>query len=402
MSDLNQTPAGERVRIAFFGRRNAGKSSLLNAIAGQPGSIVSDVPGTTADPVRKAMELLPLGPVVIIDTPGLDDEGELGEKRIRRARRMLDQTDIAVLVVDASRGLSDLDRELLDLFRAKKLPYVVVWNKADTLTDRPALDEDSIYVSAATGENVNALKEKLGAFAKRLQSDKKVLADKLESGSVVVLVMPIDEAAPKGRVILPQQQVLRDVLDARCTAVCCQDTELADTIASLREPPELVVTDSQVFGKVAKLVPTDVPLTSFSILFARYRGDLAELVRGAAKLNHLRDGDRVLISEGCSHHRQCSDIGTVKMPGWIEDFTGVKPSYSFTSGGEYPEDLTQYALIVHCGGCVLNPAEMQNRIRRAVESGVPIVNYGIAIAHMHGILRRSLEIFPEIRSLLDR
>ena len=376
---LNDTASADRIHIGFYGMRNAGKSSVVNRVTGQELSVVSDVKGTTTDPVKKAMELLPLGPVVIIDTPGLDDEGELGEKRIQRARRML----------------------ALDLFRAKKLPFVVAWNKADTLTDRPALDEASIYVSAATGENIHALKEKLGAFAKSLQTDKKVLADKLDPGSVVVLVMPIDEAAPKGRVILPQQQVLRDVLDARCTAVCCQDTELADTLAALKEAPALVVTDSQVFGKVAKLVPTCVPLTSFSILFARYRGDLAELVRGAAKLEQLRDGDRVLISEGCSHHRQCNDIGTVKMPGWIEGFTGVKPIYSFTSGGEYPDDLTQYALVVHCGGCVLNPAEMQSRIRKAVEAGVPIVNYGIAIAHMHGILRRSLEIFPEIRSLLD-
>ena len=398
---LNDTASAERIHIGFYGMRNAGKSSVVNRVTGQELSVVSDVKGTTTDPVKKAMELLPLGPVVIIDTPGLDDEGELGEKRIQRARRMLAQTDIAVLVVDAALGLSALDRELLDLFRAKKLPFVVAWNKADTLTDRPALDEASIYVSAATGENIHALKEKLGAFAKSLQTDKKVLADKLDPGSVVVLVMPIDEAAPKGRVILPQQQVLRDVLDARCTAVCCQDTELADMLAALKEAPALVVTDSQVFGKVAKLVPTCVPLTSFSILFARYRGDLAELVRGAAKLEQLRDGDRVLISEGCSHHRQCNDIGTVKMPGWIEGFTGVKPVYSFTSGGEYPDDLTQYALVVHCGGCVLNPAEMKSRIRKAVEAGVPIVNYGIAIAHMHGILRRSLEIFPEIRSLLD-
>ncbi|MBQ4302380.1 MAG: [Oscillospiraceae bacterium] len=291
---LNDTASADRIHIGFYGMRNAGKSSVVNRVTGQELSVVSDVKGTTTDPVKKAMELLPLGPVVIIDTPGLDDEGELGEKRIQRARRMLAQTDIAVLVVDAALGLSALDRELLDLFRAKKLPFVVAWNKADTLTDRPALDEASIYVSAATGENIHALKEKLGAFAKNLQTDKKVLADKLDPGSVVVLVMPIDEAAPKGRVILPQQQVLRDVLDAHCTAVCCQDTELADTLAALKEAPALVVTDSQVFGKVAKLVPTCVPLTSFSILFARYRGDLAELVRGAAKLEQLRDGDRVL------------------------------------------------------------------------------------------------------------
>ena len=398
---LNDTASADRLHIGFFGMRNAGKSSLVNAVTGQELSVVSDIAGTTTDPVKKAMELLPLGPVVIIDTPGLDDIGELGEKRIQKARRMLAQTDIAVLVVDAARGLSAQDEELISLFKDKKLPFMIAFNKADTVAERRPLDESSIYVSAVTRENVYELKEKLGSFAKLLQDDKRVVADKLTPGSVVVLVMPIDEAAPKGRVIMPQQQVLRDVLDAHSTAVCCQDTELAATLAALKNPPALVITDSQVFGKVAPIVPKTVPLTSFSILFARYRGDLTALVKGAAQLKNLKDGDEVLISEGCTHHRQCSDIGTVKMPGWIEAFSGAKPRYSFTSGGEYPEDLTKYKLIVHCGGCVLNPAEMKSRIGKAVAQGTPIVNYGIAIAHMHGILRRSLEIFPETLKLLD-
>lgn len=398
---LNSTASADRIHIGFFGMRNAGKSSLVNAVTGQELSVVSDIAGTTTDPVKKAMELLPLGPVVIIDTPGLDDTGELGEKRIQKAKRMLAQTDIAVLVVDSARGLSEQDNELVALFREKKLPFVIAYNKAELLSSRPELPQNSLYVSALTGENVYELKEKLGSFAKLLQDDKRVIGDKLTPGSLVVLVMPIDEAAPKGRVIMPQQQVLRDVLDSNCTAVCCQDTELEATLAALKNQPALVVTDSQVFGKVAPIVPQTVPLTSFSILFARYRGDLAELVKGAAFLKKLKDGDNVLISEGCTHHRQCGDIGTVKLPRWIEGFTGVKPQYAFTSGGEYPDDLTKYKLVVHCGGCVLNPAEMKSRIQKAVSQGVPIVNYGIAIAHIHGILRRSLEIFPEILSLLE-
>ena len=398
---LNSTASADRIHIGFFGMRNAGKSSVVNAVTGQELSVVSEVAGTTTDPVKKAMELLPLGPVVIIDTPGLDDIGELGEKRIQKARSMLAQTDIAVLVVDSLIGLRQQDEEQIELFKEKKLPYIVAYNKAELLSERKELDEHSLYVSAVTGENVNELKNRLGAFAKLMDDGRRVIGDKLVPGSTVVLVMPIDEAAPKGRVIMPQQQVLRDVLDSNCTAVCCQDTELAATLDSLKNPPALVVTDSQVFGKVAPIVPMSVTLTSFSILFARYRGDLATLVRGAAQLKNLKEGDEVLISEGCTHHRQCNDIGTVKMPKWIEGFTGVKPNYSFTSGGEYPDDLTKYKLIVHCGGCVLNPAEMKSRIQRAVEQGVPIVNYGVAIAHMHGILRRSLEIFPEILELLD-
>ena len=387
---LNDTASADRIHIGFYGMRNAGKSSVVNRVTGQELSVVSDVKGTTTDPVKKAMELLPLGPVVIIDTPGLDDEGELGEKRIQRARRMLAQTDIAVLVVDAALGLSALDRELLDLFRAKKLPFVVAWNKADTLTDRPALDEASIYVSAATGENIHALKEKLGAFAKSLQTDKKVLADKLDPGSVVVLVMPIDEAAPKGRVILPQQQVLRDVLDARCTAVCCQDTELKATIAKLSDKPALVITDSQAFNRVAADTPEDIPMTSFSILFARYKGSLDGLIKGADTLKSLKDGDKVLISEGCTHHRQCGDIGTVKLPEWIKNYTGAEPDFTFTSGTGFVTDLSKYKVIIHCGGCMLNEKEMQYRQQTAKKAGIPMVNYGIAIAAMNGILDRAL------------
>ena len=396
---LNNTPSGERIHIGFFGMRNAGKSSVVNAVTGQELSVVSDVKGTTTDPVKKAMELLPIGPVVIIDTPGMDDEGDLGELRVQKARRMLAETAIAVLVVDGTVGLSDGDRMLLDLFKEKKLPYVIAYNKSDL--DGFTASDDGIAVSAATGRGITELKEKIGSFAKKMQNDKKIVSDLLEPGDFVVLVIPIDDAAPKGRLILPQQQTLRDVLDAHCTVVCCQDTELKETLASLAKKPKLVITDSQAFGRVSKDTPDDILLTSFSILFARYKGDLAELVRGAAMLSKIQAGDRVLISEGCTHHRQCGDIGTVKMPAWIEKFTGVKPEYTFTSGGEFPEDLSEYKVCVHCGGCMLNEQEMGWRITHAKESGTPIVNYGIAIAQMHGILRRSLEPFPEILALLE-
>ena len=396
---LNNTPSGERIHIGFFGMRNAGKSSVVNAVTGQELSVVSDVKGTTTDPVKKAMELLPIGPVVIIDTPGMDDEGDLGELRVQKARRMLAETAIAVLVVDGTVGLSDGDRMLLDLFKEKKLPYVIAYNKSDL--DGFTASDDGIAVSAATGRGITELKEKIGSFAKKMQNDKKIVSDLLEPGDLVVLVIPIDDAAPKGRLILPQQQTLRDVLDAHCTVVCCQDTELKETLASLAKKPKLVITDSQAFGRVSKDTPDDILLTSFSILFARYKGDLAELVRGAAMLSKIQAGDRVLISEGCTHHRQCGDIGTVKMPAWIEKFTGVKPEYTFTSGGEFPEDLSEYKVCVHCGGCMLNEQEMGWRITHAKESGTPIVNYGIAIAQMHGILRRSLEPFPEILAILE-
>ena len=397
---LNDTVSAERVHIGFFGMRNAGKSSLVNAVTGQAMSVVSDVKGTTTDPVKKAMELLPLGPVLITDTPGLDDEGELGELRIQKAKQILAQTDIAVLVIDGSAGLSPEDEALLSLFKERKLPYLVAFNKADLLAERQELPADALYVSAATGEGIHALKERLGGFAQALQNPKRLVADLFSPGDMAVLVVPVDEAAPKGRLILPQQQVMRDLLDAHCAFAVCQDTELRETLAFLARPPKLVITDSQAFGRVAKVVPEEILLTSFSILFARYKGDLPLLVRGAAQLSRLKEGDRVLISEGCTHHRQCGDIGTVKLPGWIEAYTGVKPEYAFTSGGEFPEDLSPYALVVHCGGCMLNGKEMEARLRRSADAGVPVVNYGVAIAQMHGILERSLRPFPGMVELL--
>lgn len=398
---LNETVSAERVHISFFGLRNAGKSSLVNAVTGQNIAVVSDVKGTTTDPVKKAMELLPLGPVVIIDTPGIDDEGELGAMRVERARQTLTHTDIAVLVHDATSDMTDAERELIAVFEERKIPYIIALNKIDLLEKRPLAGEKEIAVSAHSGENINALKERMAAFAGKTANEKRVIADLLQTGDTVVLVIPIDAAAPKGRIILPQQQTLRDILDAGCTAVCCQVTELEKTLSNLAAPPRIVVTDSQVFGLVSKIVPPEIPLTSFSILFARYKGDLAELTRGAKALSSLKDGDRVLIAEGCTHHRQCGDIGTVKMPAWIRKYSGAEPQFEFTSGGEFPEDASDYSLIVHCGGCMLNEREMQSRTARASNGGIPIVNYGVAIAHMHGILRRSLEPFPEILKILD-
>ncbi len=398
---LNEVVSAERPHIAFFGLRNAGKSSLVNAVTGQQLAVVSDVKGTTTDPVKKAMELLPMGPVVIIDTPGLDDEGELGELRVQKTREILAKTDIAVLVVDGAQGLGRQDRELLALFQEREIPHVVAYSKADLLAGRLELDGSSIYVSAHTGEGIAQLKDKLAAFTGKAVNPRKIVADLLEPGDLAVLVTPIDAAAPKGRMILPQQQTMRDILDAHCAFVTCQTEELAQTLKLLAVKPKIVITDSQAFGRVAEATPPDVLLTSFSILFARYKGSLPTLVQGAAQLAKLKDGDRVLISEGCTHHRQCGDIGTVKLPGWIENYTQSKPSYTFTSGGEFPENLEGYRLVVHCGGCMLNEAEMKSRVGRAQKAGVPIVNYGIAIAQMHGILQRSLEAFPEILRLLD-
>ncbi len=397
---LNATVSAERPHIGFFGLRNAGKSSLVNAVTGQALSVVSEVKGTTTDPVKKAMELLPLGPVVIIDTPGLDDEGDLGALRVEKARQILRQTDIAVLVTDSAQEISPAENELISLFEEKKLPYLLACNKADLLSERRPLPEKGLYVSALTGEGVGELKEKLGALLKAEKNEKRIVADLLSPGDLVVLVMPIDEAAPKGRLILPQQQTMRDILDARCAFAACQPEELKGLLAGLGKKPRLIITDSQAFGRVAKDTPEDVQLTSFSILFARYKGDLETLVQGAAKLKSLQDGHKVLISEGCTHHRQCGDIGTVKLPGWIREFSGAEPEFHFTSGGEFPEDLHQYALIVHCGGCMLNEKEMQHRLAYAQQAGVPVVNYGVAIAQIHGILKRSLAPFPALQALV--
>lgn len=396
---LNETVSAERVHIGFFGLRNAGKSSLVNAVTGQKLSVVSEVKGTTTDPVKKAMELLPMGPVVIIDTPGIDDEGELGEQRVDRAKQILRQADVAILVVDAQKGLQTADNELIELFRQRKLPYIVVYNKADLLKVLPAATENEIYVSAETCEGIHALKEKIAALAKSAENDRKIVSDLIEPNDTVILVTPIDSAAPKGRLILPQQQTLRELLEAGALTLVVRETELDAALKALNAPPRMVITDSQAFGAVSKIVPESITLTSFSILFARYKGDLATVIGGAAKLSRLNDGDKVLISEGCTHHRQCQDIGTVKLPGWINNYTGKTLSYSFTSGTEFPDDLSEYALVVHCGGCMLNEKEMKSRLQRCAEQGVPFTNYGIAIAQMHGILKRSLEPFPDLLSI---
>ena len=397
---LNATPSGERVHIAFFGRRNAGKSSLVNAFTGQDLAIVSDVKGTTTDPVSKAMELLPLGPVQIIDTPGLDDEGELGTLRVQRTKLVLRKTDLAILVADATAPLGETEQALLDLCRARNIPWILVRSKADLLEAIPEAGADTIYVSAKTGYHIHELKELAARLALGTENRRPLVSDLLQPGDTAVLVVPIDKAAPKGRLILPQQQVIRDALEAGASALVCRETELAAALQGLNAPPKLVVTDSQVFGKVAQIVPQSVPLTSFSILMARYKGDLALTVAGAAAIRNLKDGDRVLIAEGCTHHRQCEDIGTVKIPRWLAESTGRTLQYDFCSGVEFPEDLTPYALVVHCGGCTLNPKEMAARQRLAVDQAVPITNYGVLIAAVHGILPRTLQPFPAIAALL--
>ncbi len=391
---LNETVNANRVHIAFFGRRNAGKSSLVNAVTGQNLAVVSEVLGTTTDPVKKAMELLPIGPVLIIDTPGFDDEGALGKKRVEKTQEILNKTDVAILVRDASLDLDETEKEFIGLVKDRGLPLIIALNKCDLLTYAPAIEENEILVSAEKGIGIEKLKEKIGSLTKRTEG--KIISDKLNRGDLVVLVTPIDQSAPKGRIILPQQQTLRDILDCDCSALVCQPTELEGVLNSLKNLPRLVITDSQVFGTVSKIVPREVMLTSFSILMARYKGNLSEQVRGAKALEKLKDGDKVLISEGCTHHRQCGDIGTVKMPAWIKSFSGANPQFTFTSGGEFPADLSDFALIVHCGGCMLNEAEMKHRVKTAKDSNVPIVNYGVAIAHINGILKRSLENFPEI------
>lgn len=392
---LNGVVSAERVHIGFFGLRNAGKSSVVNAVTGQELSVVSDVKGTTTDPVQKAMEILPLGPVVIIDTPGIDDEGALGEKRVEKTYTILNKTHIAVLVVDGLKGKQQADNELISVFEKKSIPYIVVYNKSDLLTEIPAPKDNEIYVSALKNENINELKEKMASLLKSDAKEKYIVSDLLSEGDTVVLVIPIDESAPKGRLILPQQMTIRDVLQKNCTVVACQVNELKSTLDNLVKKPRLVITDSQAFGAVSKIVPENLLLTSFSILMARYKGDLGALVDGAVKLNSIKDGDKILISEGCTHHRQCNDIGTVKIPEWIRNYTKCEPEFVFTSGGEFPKDLSGISLIVHCGGCMLNDKEMKYRLSSAKEQGVPMVNYGVAIAQMHGILKRSLEVFPQ-------
>ena len=396
---MNSTPSGDRVHIGFFGRRNAGKSSVVNAVTGQDLAVVSDVKGTTTDPVRKAMELLPLGPVMIIDTPGFDDEGALGELRIRKTKQVLNKTDIAVLVVDAAEGLKDCDRQLLELFRAKEISHLIVYNKSDLLESLPAAGDHEIYVSALRGEGIHELKERI-ARLNQAQSDKRIVGDMLSPGDFVVLVVPIDSAAPKGRLILPQQQTIRDILDANAAAMVVKETELADTLASLGKKPALVITDSQVFRTVSQIVPPDILLTSFSILMARYKGLLEDAVHGVAAVEKLRDRDTVLIAEGCTHHRQCDDIGTYKIPKWLRTYTGKNITIQTCSGTEFPEDLSPYAMVIHCGGCMLNEREVRYRTKCAVDQGVPITNYGTLIAYMNGILARSLEIFPALSTKL--
>ncbi len=397
---LNLTASAERIHIGFFGLRNAGKSSLVNAVTGQALSLVSDVLGTTTDPVKKAMELLPLGAVVIIDTPGLDDEGELGLQRVAKAKEMLDSIHIGVLVVDATKGFAHLDTQLIELFKLKKIPYIIAYNKADLLSEIPVHTDFEIFVSAKNGTNINELKELIGKFCKTAGNTKSLLGDIVKPLDTVVLVVPIDESAPKGRLILPQQQTIRELLDIGAMAIVCKDTELESTLSSLKSPPQLVITDSQAFGRVSKIVPTDIPLTSFSIIFARYKGDLEVVVKGAKQLEMLKNGDKVLIAEGCTHHRQCNDIGSVKMPSWIKNYTGKELEFIFTSGKEFPIDTSEYSLIVHCGGCMLNEKEMESRQQRSAIHHTPITNYGIAIAQMNGILKRSVEPFPEILKLL--
>ncbi len=398
---LNDTTSSERVHIGFFGMRNAGKSSLVNAVTGQDMSVVSDVLGTTTDPVKKAMEILPLGPCVVIDTPGIDDEGDLGNMRVAKAKRVLAAADIAVLVVDASKGLRLPDKELIDAINKRAMPYIIAYNKADILNSPPSPEDNAVYVSAKNNTGINELREKIASLAKKEQTEKKICADLLSPGDHVVLVTPIDESAPKGRLILPQQQTIRDILDAGCTATITRDTELESALAALKSPPKLVITDSQVFGKVAKIVPDNVLLTSFSILFARYKGNLERAVRGAATLSKLKDGDKILMSEGCTHHRQCGDIGAVKLPAWIRKYSGCEPIFEFSSGNSFPEDLGEYKLIIHCGGCMLTEKEMAFRGRVSDDAEIPMTNYGIAIAQLHGILRRSLSPFPEILKELD-
>ena len=407
---MNQTPMSERVHIGFFGKRNAGKSSVMNAVTGQDIAVVSDVMGTTTDPVYKSMELLPLGPVVMMDTPGIDDEGELGALRVRKSYQVLNKTDVAVLVIDGTAGISPEDEALLGRIRRKKIPYLVVMNKIDLTAEEKGrqireelgLSESGfVPVSASDGSGIRELKEKIAAAARAEEPEKYIVRDLVSPSDFVILVVPIDKAAPKGRLILPQQQTIRDLLDGNAVSVVVKETELGQTLGQLGKKPALVITDSQAFGQVSRDVPEDILLTSFSILFARYKGNLESAVKGVTALDRLEDGDTILISEGCTHHRQCDDIGTVKIPKWIREYTGKEIRIETTSGTEFPDELGKYRLIVHCGGCMLNEREMKYRLSCAQDQGVPMTNYGILIAYVKGILKRSVEVFPEIASLLD-
>lgn len=431
---MNETPSADRVHIGFFGRRNAGKSSIVNKVTGQELAVVSDVKGTTTDPVSKAMELLPMGPVVIIDTPGIDDEGHLGELRVRKAKQVLNRVDVAVLVVDATVGKTSVDEELIRIFKEKEIPYLVVYNKADLLKTKDGNPfssenklnqnthtdtvkensvsqkqdheiqntEQSIYASAATGQNIYELKERIASLAVTDELKLRLVGDLLDPSDFAILVVPIDKAAPKGRLILPQQQTIRDVLEAGAAAIVIKEDELSNTLETLGKKPKLVITDSQVFAKVSKETPEDIWLTSFSILFARFKGNLKAAAAGAAAIDRLKDGDKILISEGCTHHRQCDDIGTVKLPRWIRNYTGKDLEFEYSSGRDFPEDVTKYSLIVHCGGCMLNEREMRYRQKCALDQEIPITNYGIAIAYMQGILKRCVEMFPDVRKELEQ
>lgn len=399
---MNDTPAGERIHIGFFGCRNAGKSSIVNAVTGQNLAIVSDTKGTTTDPVYKAMELLPLGPVMVIDTPGFDDTGALGELRVKKTRQVLNKTDIAVLVVDASLGMTDADRDMLRLIEEKELPHVVVYNKIDQTAEAGTNHGNTLYVSAMHGNGIGALKEKLATLVPHSDDKFTIVGDLIYPSDFVILVVPIDKAAPKGRLILPQQQTIRDILEADATAIVVKEYELRGTLANLGKKPAMIITDSQVFAKVSADTPRDIPLTSFSILMARHKGLLDAAVRGVTAVERLQDGDTVLIAEGCTHHRQCDDIGTVKIPRWLRNYTGRDIAIETASGREFPDDLSPYSLIIHCGGCMLNEREVRYRMKCAADQGVPITNYGITIAYMQGILHRSVEIFPYLAETLPK
>ncbi len=392
---LNDLVSAERLHIGFFGLRNAGKSSVVNAITNQNIAVVSNIPGTTTDPVKKTMEILPIGPVVIIDTPGIDDEGYLGEMRVKKTRQVLASVDVAVLVVDINLGLGKLDKELISEFISRNIPYIVVYNKCDTLKTEMDTDENSIYISALTGENINDLRIRISKMKKSEDKGKNIVFDLMNKDDIAILVTPIDSSAPKGRLILPQQMVIREIVENGGIAIVCQCYELENVLQSMSRKPRIVITDSQAFEEVSEIVPNDIALTSFSILFARYKADLEEFVAGAKHLELLNDGDKILISEGCTHHRQCEDIGTVKIPKWVSNYTSKKLIFDFSSGNDFPEDVSKYALIIHCGGCMLNRKEVGHRVKMAQENSVPVTNYGVIIAYMKGILGRSVAMFKK-------